>query len=112
MLVGRVLRGVLKIRYLVLGGAVGGSVTLNKVGDSFKCFPSAYFYYSLKKYEAWRDGLPDMNWLNEVFPDNEQWQKFSNGVINMTENIKNTIEIGELCICDTHKYSTNIAAHS
>lgn len=35
-----------------------------------------------------------MQWLNEVFPDNEQWQKFSNGVINMTENIKNTIEIG------------------
>lgn len=31
LLVGRILRGVLKIRYLVLGGAVGGTVTLNKV---------------------------------------------------------------------------------
>lgn len=31
MLIGRVLRGALKLRYLVLGTAVGGSVTLNKV---------------------------------------------------------------------------------
>lgn len=31
MLVVRALRGVLKIRYLLLGGAVGGGVTLNKV---------------------------------------------------------------------------------
>lgn len=31
MLVGRILRGALKIRYLLLGGAVGGTVTLNKV---------------------------------------------------------------------------------
>ena len=31
MLVGRILRGALKLRYLVLGGAVGGTVTLNSV---------------------------------------------------------------------------------
>lgn len=31
MLVARVLRGALKLRYLLLGGAVGGTVTLNKV---------------------------------------------------------------------------------
>lgn len=64
----------------------------------------------MQKYEAWRDGLPDMNWLNEVFPDNEQWQKFSHGVINMTESIKNTIEIGELHtnLCTNE---INIAAH-
>lgn len=31
MLVARAIRGVLKIRYLVLGGAVGGGMTLNKV---------------------------------------------------------------------------------
>lgn len=31
MLIGRVLRGALKLRYLVLGSAVGGTVTLNKV---------------------------------------------------------------------------------
>lgn len=31
MLVARAVRGILKIRYLVLGGAVGGGMTLNKV---------------------------------------------------------------------------------
>ncbi|XP_070490258.1 dynamin-like GTPase OPA1, mitochondrial isoform X2 [Chironomus tepperi] len=75
MLVGRILRGALKLRYLLLGGAVGGTVTLNN------------------KYEQWRDGLPDMKWLNEVFPDNDQWQKFSASLINVTESLKNSIEI-------------------
>jgi hypothetical protein len=50
----------------------------------------------LQKYEEWRDGLPDMGWLNEVFPDNEQWQKFSNGVITLTDKFKDSIEIGWL----------------
>lgn len=31
MLIGRVLRGALKLRYLILGGAVTGTVTMNKV---------------------------------------------------------------------------------
>lgn len=31
MLIGRILRGALRIRYLVLGGAVGGTVSLNRV---------------------------------------------------------------------------------
>lgn len=37
-----------------------------------------------------------MAWLNEVFPDNEQWQKFSNGVISITGKIKDSIDIGKL----------------
>lgn len=37
-----------------------------------------------------------MGWLNEVFPDNEQWQKFSNGVVSITEKLKDSIEIGKL----------------
>lgn len=36
MLVARAVRGVLKIRYLVLGGAVGGGMTLNKVKQIYK----------------------------------------------------------------------------
>ena len=31
MIVARILRGALKIRYLIIGGAVGGGVTLQKV---------------------------------------------------------------------------------
>lgn len=37
-----------------------------------------------------------MGWLNEVFPDNEQWQKFSNSVFSVTEKLKDSIEIGKL----------------
>lgn len=37
-----------------------------------------------------------MGWLNEVLPDNEQWQKFTHGVSSMTEKFKDSIEIGEL----------------
>lgn len=37
-----------------------------------------------------------MAWLNEVFPDNEQWQNFSNGFISITEKLKDSIEIGYL----------------
>lgn len=33
MLVARAVRGILKIRYIVLGGAVGGGMTLNKVNN-------------------------------------------------------------------------------
>jgi optic atrophy protein 1 len=51
---------------------------------------------SFQKYEEWKDGLPDMAWLKEVFPDNEQWQNFSNGVISVTEKFKDSIEIGEV----------------
>lgn len=36
-----------------------------------------------------------MRWLNEVFPDNEQWQNFSNGVVSVTAKLKDAIEIGE-----------------
>lgn len=36
MLVGRILRGALKLRYLLLGGAVGGTVTLNNVSSFLK----------------------------------------------------------------------------
>lgn len=36
MLIGRVLRGALKLRYLVLGSAVGGGMTMNKVKTTIK----------------------------------------------------------------------------
>ncbi|XP_055627530.1 dynamin-like 120 kDa protein, mitochondrial isoform X2 [Toxorhynchites rutilus septentrionalis] len=75
MLVGRVLRGLLKLRYVVLGGAIGGGVTLNK------------------RYEEWKDGLPDMKWLDDVLPDNEKWAQFSRSLIAMKDSVKDSIEI-------------------
>lgn len=34
----RVIRGALKLRYLLLGGAITGGVTLNKVGQEYCCW--------------------------------------------------------------------------
>ncbi|XP_068624334.1 dynamin-like GTPase OPA1, mitochondrial isoform X2 [Battus philenor] len=76
MLVARALRGVLKIRYLVLGGAVGGGMTLNK------------------KYAEWKDGLPDMGWLNDLLPDNDQWDRFTTTLINARDRIGDQLQIG------------------
>ncbi|XP_052894754.1 dynamin-like 120 kDa protein, mitochondrial isoform X1 [Anopheles moucheti] len=75
MLLGRVLRGVLKLRYLVLGSAIGGGVTLNK------------------RYEEWKDGLPDMKWLEEVLPDNEKWAGFTKNLLAVKDAVKDSIEI-------------------
>ncbi|GAB0087005.1 Dynamin [Sergentomyia squamirostris] len=75
MLIARVIRGALKLRYLVLGGAIGGGMTLNK------------------KYEEWRDGLPDMKWLDDILPDNEQWHKFSKSLMSVGEAVRDSIEI-------------------
>ncbi|CAK1594900.1 unnamed protein product [Parnassius mnemosyne] len=75
MLVARALRGVLKIRYLLLGGAVGGGMTLNK------------------KYIEWKDGLPDMGWLNDLLPDNEQWDRFTTTLINAKDRIGDQLQI-------------------
>ncbi|XP_041985599.1 dynamin-like 120 kDa protein, mitochondrial isoform X2 [Aricia agestis] len=75
MLVARAVRGVLKIRYLLLGGAVGGGMTLNK------------------KYTEWKDGLPDMGWLNDLLPDNEQWNNFATTLISAKDKISDQLQI-------------------
>jgi len=46
-----VLRSVLKIRYLLLGGAVGGGASL------------------ARQYDEWKKGLPDTEWLKEIVPE-------------------------------------------
>lgn len=73
----RAIRGVLKIRYILLGGAIGGGMTVNK------------------KYEEWRDGLPDLKWLDDVLPDTEQWKAFNKGLSTTLASFKNNIQLGE-----------------
>ncbi|XP_055916150.1 dynamin-like 120 kDa protein, mitochondrial isoform X2 [Eupeodes corollae] len=75
MLVVRILRGALKLRYIVLGGAISGGVTLSK------------------KYDEWKDGLPDFKWLQDALPQGEKWNGFNRKLIEMGELMKNTIEI-------------------
>ncbi|XP_031635854.1 dynamin-like 120 kDa protein, mitochondrial isoform X4 [Contarinia nasturtii] len=75
MLAVRILRGALKLRYLLLGGAITGGVTLNK------------------RYEEWRDGLPDFKWLDDVLPNNDQWSSFSNNLKSIKNSVRDSIEI-------------------
>ncbi|KAH8404141.1 hypothetical protein KR215_010315, partial [Drosophila sulfurigaster] len=75
MLVVRVLKGALKLRYLVLGGAIGGGVSLSK------------------KYEDWKEGLPDLKWLEDALPQGERWSQFSRNLIEVGSVVKNAIDI-------------------
>ncbi|CAG9858822.1 unnamed protein product [Phyllotreta striolata] len=75
MLVVKALRGVLKIRYLLLGGAVAGGSALQK------------------RYTDWKDGLPDLKWLDDVLPDNEKWHQWRTNLVEFKDNVKNNIEL-------------------
>ncbi|XP_032291684.1 dynamin-like GTPase OPA1, mitochondrial isoform X6 [Drosophila virilis] len=77
MFVVRILKGALKLRYLVLGGAIGGGVSLSK------------------KYEEWKEGLPDMKWLEVALPQGERWSQFSQNLIEMGSVVKNAIDIAK-----------------
>ncbi|XP_022228531.2 dynamin-like 120 kDa protein, mitochondrial isoform X4 [Drosophila obscura] len=77
MLVVRILRGALKLRYLVLGGAIGGGMSLSK------------------KYEDWKDGLPDMKWLQDAMPQGERWSQFSKNLLEVGAVVKNAIDIAK-----------------
>ena len=69
-LVSAIARSVLKIRYLVLGGAIGGGASL------------------AKQYEEWKEGLPDTEWIKSLFPSNIEIDKFRSSLIKAGENIK------------------------
>ncbi|XP_048520538.1 dynamin-like 120 kDa protein, mitochondrial isoform X2 [Dendroctonus ponderosae] len=75
MFVVRALRGVLKIRYLLLGGAVAGGGALNK------------------KYNDWKEGMPNLKWLDDVLPDNDKWNQWRGNLIELRDNVKNNIDI-------------------
>ncbi|XP_018309505.1 dynamin-like 120 kDa protein, mitochondrial isoform X2 [Mycetomoellerius zeteki] len=75
MVIAKILRGALKIRYLLLGSAVGGGVTLQR------------------KYEQWKEGLPDLGWLENLIPNEKQWQDFRESLMTIKSNMADKIEI-------------------
>ncbi|KAF4531828.1 hypothetical protein B566_EDAN000854 [Ephemera danica] len=75
MFVARLLRGMLKVRYIVLGGALGGGMTLQK------------------SYEQWKENLPDMKWLEQYLPPPEKIDAFREGMIAMKDKLKDSFEI-------------------
>lgn len=65
----RALRGALKIRYVILGSAVGGGVQLSK------------------KYDEWKDNLPDFSWVSDLLPPREKIDEYRDTLINLKNNI-------------------------
>lgn len=57
---------ILKLRYIVLGGAIGGGYTASK------------------KYEEFKENLPDTSWLHDYLPKQEHIDKFK----QMTTSLK------------------------
>ncbi|XP_023335383.1 dynamin-like 120 kDa protein, mitochondrial [Eurytemora carolleeae] len=70
-----VLRSVLKIRYLLLGTAVGGGASI------------------ARQYEDWKKGLPDTAWLKEMIPEIDI-DKFRHGLIGLKDQMKG--KVGEI----------------
>uniref|UniRef100_A0A0A9YA90 Dynamin-like GTPase OPA1, mitochondrial n=2 Tax=Lygus hesperus TaxID=30085 RepID=A0A0A9YA90_LYGHE len=70
MFVVRALKGILKIRYLILGGAVTGGMSLQK------------------SYQEWKDSFPDLKWLESYMPTDDQVGKFRSSLIDFKDKVK------------------------
>jgi len=64
-----IVRGVLKIRYLMLGGALGGGYSL------------------AKHYEEWKKGLPDTDWIKELIKEVDV-AKYRTSMMDAAQRIK------------------------
>jgi len=62
----------LKIRYLLLGGAIGGGASV------------------ARQYEEWKKALPDSAWIKDMMPDVDMMQ-FRKGIINFKDRVKGTV---------------------
>ncbi|KAJ8951088.1 hypothetical protein NQ318_003786 [Aromia moschata] len=46
-----------------------------------------------RKYNDWKEGLPDLKWLDEVLPDNDKWQQWRGNLVEFKDNIKKNIDL-------------------
>ncbi|XP_039278968.1 LOW QUALITY PROTEIN: dynamin-like 120 kDa protein, mitochondrial [Nilaparvata lugens] len=69
MFVGKILKNILKIRYLLLGGAVGGGYTFHQ------------------KVQEWMDAIPDTKWIKDYIPDNERFDSFRAKMITFKDKL-------------------------
>lgn len=68
----RFVGGLLRVRYLVLGSAVGGGVGLSQ------------------KYENWKKNLPDVpdvEWFKRLFPSQDSLNEFKSSMNNLKDSI-------------------------
>ncbi|XP_066975433.1 LOW QUALITY PROTEIN: dynamin-like GTPase OPA1, mitochondrial [Macrobrachium rosenbergii] len=73
MIIARVLRGALKIRYIILGGSIAGGSALAKT------------------YEQWKEALPDTKFLEELMPSQEDLDSLRESLISFRDKIKDAI---------------------
>lgn len=50
---------------------------------------------STQKYEQWKEGLPDMAWIENLMPNEKQWQDFRESLMMIKSNVTDKIEIGK-----------------
>ncbi|XP_067659659.1 dynamin-like GTPase OPA1, mitochondrial isoform X2 [Haliotis asinina] len=75
--IGRLASGfgrLLRVRYLVLTGAVGGGVAVNK------------------KIDSWKEYFPDLDWMKEYIPESEALAQLASSIRNFA---KHTMETNE-----------------
>lgn len=48
-----------------------------------------------QKYEQWKEGLPDMAWIENLMPNEKQWQDFRESLMMIKSNVTDKIEIGK-----------------
>ena len=65
----------MKVRYLLLGGAIGGGGAL------------------ARQYEDWKNNLPDAAWLKKAMPDVDV-DKFRNSLLGLRDSVKG--KVGEV----------------
>ncbi|XP_068201180.1 dynamin-like GTPase OPA1, mitochondrial isoform X2 [Palaemon carinicauda] len=73
MIIARVLRGALKIRYIILGGSIAGGSALAKT------------------YEQWKEALPDAKFLEEIMPSQEDLNALRESLMSYRDKIKDAI---------------------
>ncbi|KAK4288827.1 hypothetical protein Pmani_038166 [Petrolisthes manimaculis] len=73
MVIARVLRGALKIRYLLLGGSIAGGSALAKT------------------YEEWKEALPDTKFLEDILPSQEDLDAIRSSLIAYRDKIKDAV---------------------
>lgn len=52
-------------------------------------------FLHVQKYKDWKDGLPDLKWLEDAMPQGERWSQFSRNLLEVGSVVKNAIDIGE-----------------
>lgn len=53
-----------------------------------------FIMYTLQKYDEWKDGLPDLKWLEKSLPDRDHIDKLKSSMAVLSDKVKN-FEIGK-----------------